>query len=271
MLKTLALLLLLANALLLAAWTGVLEPLTRHGLAAPQREPERLQRQLNPEWVTVLPAEAASAAIREAAASAAAARVTHCLQAGPFANGEAEPAERMLREAGLAASAWQAVRVDGGAAYMIYMGRYPDRETLLRKIEQVKRMRLEFEDLRDNAELRQGLSLGRFDNKAAADAALARMALRGLHTGKVVALPKPPPRTLLRVPAADAALRARLAALHLPSGPGFVPCAADTAAAAASAIQPAASAAAGAPVAASAALPASGAAGARPAAAAASR
>ncbi len=257
MLKTLALLLLLANALLLAALTGVLDPLTRNSLSVPQREPERLQRQLNPEWVTVLPAEAASAALREAAASAAAARITHCLEAGPFANGEVEQAERTLREAGLAAGAWQALRADGGAAFMIYMGRYPDRETLQRKIEQVKRMRLEIEDLRDNAELRQGLSLGRFDSKAAADAALARMELRGLHTGKVITLPKPPPRTLLRVPAADAALRARLVALQLPSGPGFAPCAADAAAAVASAPKPAAPVASSPPAAAAAAVPAS--------------
>jgi hypothetical protein len=121
---------------------------------------------------------------------------------------------------------------------MIYMGRYPDRELLLRKQEQLKRLKLPVDELRDNAALQPGLSLGRFDSKPAADAALARMVQRGLRT-------------------ADATLRARLAGLTMPSGPGFVDCAAEVSAAAASAPALPASAAVQAPSAASATSPAS--------------
>lgn len=233
MLKALLLLLLLANALLLAANLGVLPPLA--GLGAAQREPERVQRQQQPELLQLLPAEAASAALREAAASAAESRASVCLEAGPFAGADAETAERALREAGIAGTAWQAIRAEGNGDYLIYMGRYTDRELLLKKLEQVQRLRLEVEELREPAELRPGLSLGRYASQAAADAALARMAQRGLRSAKVVELAKPQSQTLLRLPAADGVLRARLAGLALPKGSHFAPCGVEGAAAAASA------------------------------------
>lgn len=255
MLRLLALVLVLANALLLAAQLGVFEPLTAASTVPPQREPERLQRQVHPEWVQILSADAASAALRAAAASASqAAQPGACLEAGPFADTEAEAAQRTLRDAGITAAAWQAIRTEDGGAYMIYMGRYPDRELLQRKQAQLRRLKLPTEELRDNAALQPGLSVGRFDSKPAADAALARMVQRGLRTARVVTLHPAQGQTLLRLPAADATLRARLAGLKMPSGPGFVECAVEASAAAAS--QPGASAAAPASVTASAAAPA---------------
>ena len=233
MLKALLLLLLLANALLLAANLGVLQPLA--GLGAAQREPERLQRQQLPELLQLLPAAAASAALRDAAASAAESRVGVCLEAGPFAAADAEATERLLREAGIADAAWHVISAEGNGAYLIYMGRYTDRELLQKKLEQVKRLRLEVEELRDHVELRPGLSLGRYPSQAAADAALARMVQRGLRSARVVTLDKTHGLTLLRLPAADGALRSRLAGLALPQGGSFVPCSGDGAAVAASA------------------------------------
>ena len=245
MLRALLLLLLLANVLLLAANLGVLPPLA--DLGAAQREPERLLRQQQPELLQLLPAEAASAALHEAAASAAASaaesRAGVCLEAGPFAGADAEAAERLLREAGIAGTAWQAIRSEGNGAYLIYMGRYTDRELLLKKLEQVKRLRLDVEELSDHAELRPGLSLGRFASQAAADAALARMAQHGLRTAKVVTLDKPQSQTLLRLAAVDSTLRARLAGLALPKGSRFEPCGAEVADAAASSAASAARAA----------------------------
>ena len=233
MLRALLLLLLLANALLLAANLGVLPPLA--DLGAAQREPERLQRQHQPELLQLLSADAASAALREAAASAAETRAGVCLEAGPFAGADAQAAERLLREAGIADSAWQAIRSEGEAAYLIYMGRYTDRDQLQKKLEQVKRLRLDVEELRDHAELRPGLSLGRFTSRAGADAALARMAQRGLRNAKVVTLDKPQSQTLLRLAAVDSTLRARLAGLAWPKGGNVASCGAEAAAAGASA------------------------------------
>jgi hypothetical protein len=252
MLRTLALVLLLANALLLAALTGLFD-----GAGPPaEREPERLQRQHQPGLVRILPPQAASAAMAAASAQAAAASsaaALACLEAGPFSATDATAAERTLREAGLADGAWQVQRQDDSGAFMIYMGRYGDRETVQRKLAELKRLKLEAEDLRGAPELQPGISLGRFDNQEAAQAAMTQMAQRGLRTARVITLRQAQSQTVLRVPAADAALRARLAGLQLPSGPGFLPCAGFAAAAPAASAASAASApaAAAAPVSAS--------------------
>ena len=82
MLRRVVLALVLANALLLAAQWGWFDRLT--GSAAgnsAQREPDRLQRQLNPEGVQILSPEAASTALGAAAqvvAAASAAAAARC-------------------------------------------------------------------------------------------------------------------------------------------------------------------------------------------------
>ena len=244
MLRTLALVLLLANALLLAALTGVFDGAAPKG----EREPERLQRQHQPGLVRILGPQAASAALAAASAQAAAAssaQALACLEAGPFSATDAEAAERTLREAGLTAGAWQVQRQDDPGAFMIYMGRYADREMLQRKLAELKRLKIDGEDLRGAPELQPGISLGRFDDQASANAAMAQMAQRGLRTARVITLRQAQSQTVLRVPAADATLRARRAGLQLPSGPGFLPCAAAAAATPASgASQPAGTASA---------------------------
>jgi hypothetical protein len=261
-LRVLALALLLANGVLLAAQWGLFDTLTggtsASARATQQREPERLQRQVAPEAVRILSPQAASAALAaaasaaqaaDAASSAAAAR---CLEAGPFSGTELATAERSLRDAGLVAGAaagnWVARKTDDSGAFMVYMGRYVDPDLLQRKHDELKRMKLDVEDLRGMPDLQPGLSLGRYDSKAAADAALARMVQRGVRTARVVALQPVPQLSLLRVPVADAATRARLAGLRLPSGPGFGVCAgAETAALALPPPLPGASGSAGTP------------------------
>lgn len=237
MLRLLALLLLVGNALLLAAQFGLFDRLTGAGSGQPlQREPERLQRQVNPEGVRILSPQAASAALGAAAAStaltaaaASSAAALSCLEAGPFGGTDADTAERTLRDAGLPPGSWLALKTDDAGAFMVYMGRYADHETLQRKLDEVKRMKLPVEEVRQPPPLQPGLSLGRFDRKADADAALAGMLQRGVRTARVITLRQAQNQTLLRVPAADAAARARLAGVRLPSGPGFVACAAEAA------------------------------------------
>ena len=240
MLRYLALVLVLANAILLAAQWGLFDSLTggtsAQARAAQQREPARLQRQIAPDAVQILSPQAASAALGAAAASAAqsaaaasSAAAARCLEAGPFSGTELAAAERSLRDAGLLAGAaagnWVVHKTDDSGAFMVYMGRYADHDLLQRKQDQLKRMKLDAEELRGVPELQPGLSLGRFDSKPAADAALARMVQRGVRTARTVTLRPTQELIRLRVPVADAATRARLAGLRLPSGPGFVACA----------------------------------------------
>ena len=175
---------------------------------------------------TPAPSSAASAATAASTRPVANSAAPSCLQAGPFAAADAETAQRTLQNAGLPAGSWQALTSDGGGAYMVYMGRYTDPKLLQRKHDELARRKVVADDLRDIPALQPGLSLGRFETREDADAALARFAKRGVRTARVLTLQQAQAQTLLRLPAADATLRARVAGLRLPSGPGFVACAA---------------------------------------------
>lgn len=223
MLRAVVLVLLLANALLLAA---------RHGWLGgagtdADREPQRVARQIHPELVTVLP---------ESAASGAQATATpRCLEAGPFGPNDAPTAERALRDTGLTAGLWEAVATDDRGRFMIYMGKYSDREAVLRKLEEIKRRQVPAEVLPEGREHGPGLNLGQYGDRASADAALAALNQRGVRTARVLTL-RPAQRVVrLRVPAADGALRDKLTALKLPAGLNFQACADAPAASAASA------------------------------------
>ncbi len=289
MLRALLLVLLLVNAGLLAArqgWFG--GRLAVDG--ASEREPLRLQRQVHPELVRVLPdptaaapaagtavtAAASGASVAAAAASSAAAstalatsspsaastpgapaasspaagaaggnaasaaapalaptHATACLEAGPFNRAEAPAAERALREAGLAPTRWQALAVVDNGSWLVYLGPYRDPAAMQARRDELRARGIAAEALPDTSTLYPGLDLGRHDDRASADAAQARHRQAGLRSARVVNL-RPAQRQLqLRVSDADPALRAKLAALKLPSGPGFVACSTAPAGAAA--------------------------------------
>ena len=247
MLRIVALVLLLANALLLSATLfGGFDMLSDGATGAQaQREPQRLQRQVDPGAVQILSPQAASAALAAAAASAAEtaaqAAAAACLEAGPFNDADADAAERTLRDAGVAAGSWQTRKTEVSGVFMVYMGRYTDPEILQRKREELRRRKVEAETISDAADLQPGLNLGRFDDKRSADAALASLMQRGVTSAKVITLR--PAHTMIRFGAPDAATRARLAGLPMPVGPGFVNCTLPAHVAAASnAVKPAASA-----------------------------
>ncbi|MBL8289621.1 MAG: hypothetical protein JNL85_16690 [Rubrivivax sp.] len=98
--RTLLLLLLLANALVFSWASGWLDPM----LPAPgqaEREPARLEAQVNPGAVKVLAPAAASEA-NDARLAAA-----RCVEVGPFGLVDASAAESVLESAGLAAGTWE--------------------------------------------------------------------------------------------------------------------------------------------------------------------
>ncbi|WP_284618072.1 SPOR domain-containing protein [Aquabacterium humicola] len=264
MLRALVLLLLLANALVLAWSQGAFDGVgARRGDA--QREPERLQRQVNAERVTLLKPAAASAAMAAearaqaasdaAAAASAAAPTGVCLEAGPLAPAAVAAAGKLLVQAGIAEGGWQTVASERKGSFLIYMGRYADDETQDRKIEELKRLRIDAQPMKNAPELMPGLVIARFDDKAAAEAELGRLSQRGLRTARVITMVPPTPAVTLRLPSVDPALRDKLAALKLGPGlNGFVACSAAVAAA------PASSAASAAPGPAAARMPPSAAA-----------
>lgn len=249
MLRAFVLLLVAANLGLWAWRGGWLDDVV--GVPAyGDRDPQRLARQVRPELVQLGRADAASAASARAPARPGSADATAsdapsaaspgapaaasrpaaplaCLEAGPFSPDALVAAEAALVRAALPVGSWVELSVDKPGAWIVYMGRYPDAVQLAEKEEQLRRFPgLAFERVRGLPDLEPGLSLGRFDNRARADAALARLVERGVRTARVITVAAPSTSHMLRIERADAALQARLAALEASAlGRGFVRCA----------------------------------------------
>ena len=249
MLRALLLALLLANGVYLVWTQGLLAP---YGFApATQAEPERLALQIAPETLQLLgadparltppppppapeapadlpaaekfasapaaaPVAAPAAAPVAAPVAAAAPPGTVCLQAGLFTEQEAH-AMRPRLQASLPAGSWSFENYAEPVRWSIYMGKYISKEAMNRKRLMLQQMGLPFETPL-SPQLNPGLSLGNFNTKAEAEAALAVLSDRGLRTARVV-LERPELATQwLRLPAVNAALQSRLPTLKLPLG-----------------------------------------------------
>ena len=220
-LARLALLLLVANLLFLAWSQGWLAGVTGWR-AHSDREPERAARQFQPHLLRIVPA-------RAPAASAPAAGALACLEAGPFAPADAQAAEALL-QAALPAGSWTRRSVEQPGVWMVYLGRYLAADQLQRRVEELRRLQIPFDEVASPPDLAPGLSLGRFDSRAAADEALDAFAQRGVRTARVVLFSEPATRVALRVERADAALAAQLQGLAgsvagQPLARAFRPCA----------------------------------------------
>ncbi len=231
MLRRLVFLLLAANLLFFAwsqGWLGGLIGVRPDA----QREPERLARQVRPQTIVVLPpAPAASAGPIAAPASAAAAAAVAdkpvCLEAGPFATGASISAMAALRavQPPLPPGSWVEVTIDRPGAWLVVMPRPGSREAMARRDEELKRARIAYEVLNAPEELAGSLSLGRFDDRDAADKALAQLSQRGIRPARVAELHAASTIHLLRAAKADKALAAQLGAIRSDAlGRGFVPC-----------------------------------------------
>ncbi|KNZ31378.1 MAG: hypothetical protein AD742_17595 [Methylibium sp. NZG] len=256
MLKGLLLLLVLANAVFFAWAQGWIDGPTgvrAHG----DREPERLGQQVRPEVVQILsavppaksasgpggpmvvPATAASAPTVVAptvsapapatppaapASVAAATPPLACLEAGPFTPVEAAAAEAAVRSA-LPDGSWVSVKSSRPGLWMVYLGKFKDREEQLKRQDELRTMRVEYDDLRSPAELLPGLSLGRFEERANAVNAQEKFTQRGIRNTRVIEVRPPANTVLLRVDKAPPVLAAQALGLNSSAlGKGFVPC-----------------------------------------------
>lgn len=240
MLRWLVLALLLANAGFWAWSQGWLSPLFG---AAPGalREPWRLQQQVRPETVRVLPpgtplpapsASAASAAGLGAASAPAAvgsaatgtAVALACLESGPLAPSALDGAEQQLTTV-LPARGWVRASRELPPLFAVVIGPLAGREALQKRREELARLRVEFEELRLPGDGASGLALGRYETGTAARAALERLAQRGVRTARVITLREPGNETRLRIESATPAQADALRALKLPGAQVFAPCA----------------------------------------------
>jgi len=212
MLRALAALLLLANVAFWAWSQGWLDGVV--GVKARgDREPERLALQLHPETVVVLPAMPAASAIPT------------CLESGPYTPAEVTSAETALRSA-VPGLAWTNARTEQPGQWVIYMGGYPDRETLKRKEDEISKVGVRFDEAPLPNDGPYGLVLGRYDDRTAADRALAQIQQRGVRTARVVVGTPPVVSHVLRVDRAEPAQATQLLALKSDAiARGFVACA----------------------------------------------
>lgn len=225
MLRALIVTLLLAN-LAFFAWTqGWLDAVV--GVRSiGDREPERLLREVRPELIRILPADAASGVAGATnVAGDTAPNAIACFEAGPFGDAEIAAAQATAQTA-LPAGSWVTVKTDQPGTWLVYMGRYATREAQTKKEDELKRRKLPYEEIAEPPALAPGLALGRFDQRTEAATALDRFTQQGIRTARVVELAPASSRQVLRADKADAALATQLIALKADAlGRGFVACA----------------------------------------------
>ena len=246
MLRWIVALLLAANLAWLAWAQGWLRPIG----FGPQRqgEPERVAGQWRPEAVRVQGAVTAEAAHAENTGHASAApetprmplpasapdapQITNapdapqtpdapdtpdapaaqpqpavCLQAGVFSETQAAALRRAA--AALPEGSWQLISVQLPSRWMVYTGKLASAEAVAVRRRELRAKGIDID--RPGAALEPGLSLGRFSSEDSANRAVADFARRGISGLRVVRERRDTPAYLLRLPAADAALREKLA------------------------------------------------------------
>jgi hypothetical protein len=207
MLRLLLLTLVLANGVYFA-WTSGL--LRAYGFApAQQSEPQRMAQQIRPEALRVLSAGEVKGVEAQVQTDLA---PKECLQAGPF-DEVAAGALRAALEAGWPPGSWQLDAVSQPARWIVYMGKYPNAEALLKKRAELANMNLKLEAL-TNPTLEIGISLGGFDTQIAANAELVRLNQRGIRTARVVLEHEAAQVSQLKLPAVTEPLKARLESLR---------------------------------------------------------
>ncbi len=251
MLRLLVVVLALANAVFLAWSLGWLDDLT--GVRARgEREPERLARQVRPESIRILPpgsvraaapapasvpappspAPAATPAQPAPAATttplpvtAEAAPLPACLEAGPFSTAQIGPAQALL-QINLPSGSWAQVKTDRPSLWVVYMGKFNDADTMAKRQDELRRLKVEYDELRAPNELAPGLSLGRFEVRGNANSLLDQLTKRGVRNARVVESTLAASSHMLRIEKPNAAVMAQLAALPGDAlGKGFAPCA----------------------------------------------
>jgi hypothetical protein len=228
-LRRFALLMLAAN-LAFFAWTqGWLDDIV--GLrAAGDREPQRLSRQVKPDSVTVLSPDAAASATAPAAAArpnaaAAAEAPTTCLEAGPFAAADVAAALAAAQTV-VGADRIAEQRTDKPGRWIVYLGQYLVRDDLLKKADELKKLGVEYLEVRGAPELEPGLQLGYYSERANAERALEQFGKQGVRGARIVQTVPPGSSSMLRIERTPQNLVAPLTTLKDDAlRGGFKPCA----------------------------------------------
>ena len=229
MLRLAVVLLLLANAGYYAWSQGLLRG---WGLApVDESEPQRMEQQIAPQNLRLLPLGSKGAASSAAPTGPASSPATvaappeppACLQAGVF---DARQADALRRAAAvLPEGSWTLEPTPITGRWMVYMGRFPDEEAVAKKRAELRTLKIPYD--RPGAALEPGLSLGRFSTEEAAQRGMALLANQGVRTARVVQERADAPGFMLRLPAVNDTLRTRLDTTLQPAlaGKTLRPCA----------------------------------------------
>lgn len=206
MLRLLVLLLVLLNATYFAWSQGMLRA---YGWApAQQTEPQRLQQQIRPEAIQILSAEEARRALQVVQTPPTPPKPPECLQAGLFDEAQTEAVRKAL-ETSLPAGAWTLETTVEPGRWIVYLGKFSGSAALAKKKAELEKLKVTLLPL-EKTELAPGLSLGAFETQAQAQAGLKALQRRGVRAAKVVQERAELRQGLLRIPAADEALKTRL-------------------------------------------------------------
>jgi len=233
MLRTLVLLLALANAVFFAwsqGWLGSTLGSAQDG----QREPQRLAQQVHPEQLILLPAtrtsrkpaaEAAASAASDATPAPAATpnERTVCLEAGPFTEADYPKVEGLLKPV-LTSAKWNSDTIAVQGLWIVYMGPFESDALARKKAELGKVKGIDFNEVKSPPVLAGGLSLGRYNKEDDARNGLSDVRQKGVKSAKVVLVRSPAELQVVRVPKADSQARAALKELKLPQGKKFESC-----------------------------------------------
>ena len=216
MLRLVAIALLLANGLYFAWTSGWLADM---GLpAAQQREPERLQAQIDPGTLRLLNGERAEpeapparTPAPEAAPVASVAPAQACWQAEGFTPSQADALRGALGGTGLATDQWQLSETRSSGRWVVFMGRYND-EQMTKKKTELRELKIEFREV-NLPSTGPGLALGTFSSEEAVQQALKDVAKKGVRTARA-AVERPEAVSMtLRLPAITDAQRSSVEGL----------------------------------------------------------
>jgi hypothetical protein len=167
------------------------------------REPERLARQVQPQDIQILPP--ATLARRTPAPV--------CVEAGPFSPAELGRAETALRTA-LPEGSWQLITREKPGQWMVYVGPYAKPELMQRRMDDLRKRQIAFEEARNLPGYEPGLLFGRYGTEADARALQNRLTAQKVKYVRVVRLVAPTTAHTLRLPRADAQTQANLPRLR---------------------------------------------------------
>ena len=214
-------LLLLANAVLLAALLGVFGPDPMSGWLGTPREPARLRQQVRTERMELRPASPASGAAPAAAprsadpagkilAVASAGSDSQCVEIGGFS---AQAVRRAAED--LSGGSWQVEQFERReqVRWWIHLPAQPTRENLERKLAELRRRKVtDYSVVTDGAPEAESftVSLGLFREREHAEHYMETLRGQGVRTAVLADAPRSFTRPWLRVRGADEAARARL-------------------------------------------------------------